>query len=350
MYNEEAFLNKHVPDWRRLEEMCARGSASTRAFSGNELVEFVRLYRQASGDLAYLMTHSSNAEVVVYLNNVVGKSYAVLYRTPTKRFADVVRSSLLAVAQTFRRRVAFFALSVAVFLVGAGYSYTMLSVRPESREYFVSPLEEENFAAWREGRFDPRTAGESTMMSGFYSSNNPRVAIMTVGVSTVSAGTLTTFILWRTGIQMGALSHDMVGVGHIGFLISSIMPHGASELTGMFIAGAAGYVLAWALVFPGRRKRLDAVREAGKDAFTLCMTSVAMMFIAAPIEGFFSFNPAVPQAAKVVFGLVALSAWGLFFFGYGRNADRETARGGAGTGSSAGRSRGALPGSATGPV
>lgn len=350
MYNEEAFLNKHVPDWRRLEELCGRASASIRPLTGNELVEFVRLYRQASGDLAYLMTHSSNSEVVVYLNNIVAKAYAELYRSPTKRIHDIIFSSLLNVAQTFRRRAAFVAFAFLVFLAGTGYSFSMMTVKPETRENFISPEEEENFAAWKEGTFDPRTAGQSTMMSGLYGTNNPRVAIMTVGVSTVSAGTFTTYILWRTGIQLGALAHEMVGVGHLPFLITSIMPHGASELTGMFVAGAAGFVLAWALINPGRKKRIDALRDAGRDAFTLCMTSVAMMFIAAPIEGFFSFNPAIPMWGKVLFGTCALTAWGLFFFGYGRNLDKREAKGVAGTGSGAGRSRGALPGSASGRV
>jgi len=36
------------------------------------------------------------------------------------------------------------------------------------------------------------------------------------------------------------------------------------------------------------------MKAAGKDAIRAPPTGVCMMFIAAPIEGFFSFNPHVP--------------------------------------------------------
>lgn len=350
MYNEEAFLNKHVPDWRRLEEMCARASASIRPLTGREIVDFVRLYRQASGDLAYLMTHSSNSEVVVYLNNIVGKAYAQLYRTPVKRFMDVVTSALLTVAQTFRRRFVFFLAAMTIFLAGGVYSATMMTVKPATREIFVTEQDEENFAQWRSGAFPSRSSGDGVLATSLYIGNNPTVAIKTVAMSTVSVGTLTTFMMWGTGLQIGALAHDMAGVGKLPFLFSSIFPHGASELTGMFVAGAAGFVLAWALIRPGRKTRGQALKEAGKDAFTLAMLSLGMMAIAAPIEGFFSFNPAVPQAAKVVFGVCAVSAWGVFFYGYGRNLDKAEAKAAAGKGSGAGRSRAGAPGSAIGRV
>ncbi len=344
MYNEEAFLNKHVPDWRKLDEMCARTGASFRPLSGKEVVDFVRLYRQASGDLAYLMTHSSNAEVVVYLNNVVGKAYAQLYRTPTKRLGDVIHSSLLTVAQTFRRRFAFIALAFAIFVAGGVYSYTLITVKPETHEKFVPPMFQESFDQWKSGSFPVRSSGMSLGMTGFYITNNPTAAIQTVATSVVSAGVLTTQMMWENGTTMGALTHDMAQVGLVPFLYSSILPHGASELSGIFVAGGAGFVLAWALIRPGRKTRLQSLREAGKDAFTLGMLSLAMMAIAAPIEGFFSFNPAVPQWLKVVFAACAFGAWGTYFYGYGRKYDQPKEA--DGTVPAAGASPKAAPGSA----
>jgi hypothetical protein len=49
------------------------------------------------------------------------------------------------------------------------------------------------------------------------------------------------------------------------------------------------------------------------------------MFIAAPIEGFFSFNPSVPMWAKVAFAALSAVAWGAFWLGYGRETSEPAA-------------------------
>jgi uncharacterized membrane protein SpoIIM required for sporulation len=91
----------------------------------------------------------------------------------------------------------------------------------------------------------------------------------------------------------------------------------------LLVTASGGFVMAWAMIRPGRRRRGDAMRIAGKDALTLMLTGLVMIVIAAPIEGFFSFNPGVPTWAKVAFALCALAAWSAFFVGYGQ--DRELA-------------------------
>ncbi len=45
------------------------------------------------------------------------------------------------------------------------------------------------------------------------------------------------------------------------------------------------------------------------------------MFIAAPIEGFFSFNPTVPGWLKVIVASISALAWALFWIGYGRREE-----------------------------
>jgi uncharacterized membrane protein SpoIIM required for sporulation len=110
----------------------------------------------------------------------------------------------------------------------------------------------------------------------------------------------------------------MAAVGKTWFLWSSILPHGVPELTGIFVSGGAGLVLGWALIHPGRKKRGAALKEAGKDAIVLLLTAYILMFIAAPIEGYFSFNPAVPQEIKFILAIVTAGLWAAFWIGYGR--------------------------------
>ncbi len=317
--HEEIYLEKRINGWRRLQELTVRAERSFRDLSGAEIVEFVRLYRQASGDLAFLITHSSNQDVVTFLNGIVSRAYACLYKSRPKAFRSWVTEGLAVWAQTVRRQA--WAILVATLLFfGAGlWSATMMTVDPPSRSYFVQPGMDELFDHWKKGEFERRNADENLAMAGFYASNNPRVALMTVGIAASTAGLGTIFILWNNGTLIGALSHEMASVGKLGFLYSSIAPHGVSEIGGILIAGAAGLVIGMALIRPGRRTWLDSLKHAGKDAFQMSVIAIIMIFLAAPIEGFFSFNPAVPQAAKVAFALIAFVAWMAFFIGYGRD-------------------------------
>ena len=58
--------------------------------------------------------------------------------------------------------------------------------------------------------------------------------------------------------------------------------------------------------------------EESKVAMVLAFQSVVMVFIAAPFEGYFSFNPAVPQPLKWVVGTIVLAAWLAFWSFYGK--------------------------------
>ncbi|MEQ1935114.1 MAG: stage II sporulation protein M, partial [Fimbriimonadaceae bacterium] len=100
-------------------------------------------------------------------------------------------------------------------------------------------------------------------------------------------------------------------------------PHGVPEIQGIFIAGGAGNVLAWALIFPGQRRRADALRDAAKDGIVLLGGGVILMFLAAPFEGFFSFSPNVPQPVKVVVACIVGGAWIVFYMGVGKNSEPE---------------------------
>jgi len=122
------------------------------------------------------------------------------------------------------------------------------------------------------------------------------------------------------------LAHEMAPVGKLGFLISSIAPHGVPELSGIIVAGSAGLLLGYSLINPGRRRRSDSLKAVGKDAIVLLATSVMLMFIAAPIEAFFSFQPMVPQWVKAVVAIISVCAWAMLWIFYGRPTQEIEAR------------------------
>lgn len=316
--NEVAFVNKREPDWKRLTFLCDRADATIKSLKPEELHEFVRLYRRVSADLALVRTKSTNLQLIDFLNDLTGRAYTTLYRSPRKPFFKAIGDAVALSAQTVRRCRHFVTVSAILFFGSAVLSFFLMKNVPDTREFFVSEQARPLFDSWKEGKFDERGGSESLQMTGFYATNNPMVSIITGAVAASTFGIFTAERLYENGALLGALSYEMNTVGKLGFLWASIMPHGVPELSGIVMAGAAGFVMGWALINPGRRKRGEALKDAGKDAIVLLCTGVVLMFIAAPIEGFFSFNPNVPSVAKVIVVAVELLFWGFFWTGFAK--------------------------------
>jgi len=318
MLNEKVFLGANQDRWTRLNDLVNRAEAGVKHLSPDQLLDLIRLYRQASSDLALLRTDQANIGMTMQLNTLVGRAHAVIYRRPIKRFGEAVKIALLAAADTMRRRKVFVFVSIAIFLLSCTFNWVVLATRPDMRSAIIPPQFEEVFSGWKSGKFEPRDIETDSQMTAFYMGNNPFVAMRMATISAATFGVGTVEELDQNGKLLGALAYEMNSVGKLGYLLASIFPHGASELNGMFVAGAAGLTLGWGLLVPGRRSRAESMREAGKDALVLTCQAILMMLIAAPFEGFFSFNPSVPTPLKVVVGMIVLSAWLTFWSFYGK--------------------------------
>ncbi|HEY0865847.1 MAG TPA: stage II sporulation protein M [Fimbriimonas sp.] len=323
--NEQTFVDRRQTDWVRLTQLCDLADRSPTKLSPDEMREFVRLYRRVSTDLAVARTRTTSLPLVEYLNDIAGRSYAILYRSERKPLRPALRSSIALAAQTVRKLRAFVLASAVLFFGSGLLAYGLMSAVPDTRDFFVPPGAEELFRHWKSGEFKPRGSAEDIMMAGFYASNNPRAAIVTAALGAGTFGIGSLWMLVQNGNMLGALAKEVQSVGNLDFLLSSIAPHGVPELSGIVIAGAAGLLFGWALINPGRRTRGDALRAVGRDGMVLILTSVVLMFIAAPIEAFFSFNPVVPGWLKTSVALLEIGAWAFFWVGYARSPEEATA-------------------------
>ncbi len=316
--NEVAFVKKRESDWTRLTHLCDSADVSVSRLRPEEFHEFIRLYRRASADLATARTRSNNIQLINFLNDIVARAYGILYRSPRRSFGKTIVEALNLSAQTVRKCGLYVLASVLIFTCSGFFSFLMLDWQPQTREVFVPAAIEPEFEKWKSGKFDERNSGESTLMTGFYMSHNPLVSVIGGAIAASTFGLGTVADLYENGAMLGALAHEMRPNGLVGHLFISISPHGITEISGAIISGSAGLVMGLALINPGRRRRGEALKAAGKDALVLLTTGTLMMFIAAPIEGFFSFNPHVPAAAKIVFASCSAIAWALFWVYFGR--------------------------------
>lgn len=325
--NEEAFVRQRESDWRRLTVLIDRASITPRRLSSDELREFINLYRRASDDLSFARTQSTNVPLTEFLNDLVGRAYVTLYRPIRMPFGQALAVALAAFAETVRRlRYAVLA-SLLVFAAGIAFVPVAVGSKPDLRSKLIPEGWSQVFDQWKHGNMEEYSADQAFGATAGYSANNPRVAVITGATAVGTFGIMTTQLLFTNGLLLGALSTELAEVGRVGYLILHVAPHGVTEITGLLFAGAAGYWMAWALIAPGRRTRGESLKAAGKDALIMLAGSFVMMFLAAPIEGFISFNAAVPMPVKIAVTVLSLFAWTTYFVGYGRSGPRAITTG-----------------------
>jgi uncharacterized membrane protein SpoIIM required for sporulation len=318
--NEEALVNRRIADWKRLEELCSRSDLRVGSLNNQEILEFVRLYKRASTDLSLIRTRSANEPLANYLNNLVGRAHGILYKSPQKPFRKALSDMVNNTARTFRRNKAFFWASFLIFFGAAVFAFFLVSKDRSFLTYFTGGMDDV-FDQWKTGKFEQRDFGDSGFMTFFYAGNNPRVSIIAGAVGAGTMGFYSLVMLFQNGAILGALGSEMASVQKLPFLISSIAPHGVPELSGIIFAGAAGLRFGWAILVPGVYSRAESLRRSAKDGVTMIVTGVLLCFIAAPIEGFFSFSPKIPQEVKFGFACATLLGWVFFWSFFGKDSE-----------------------------
>jgi uncharacterized membrane protein SpoIIM required for sporulation len=319
--NEESFVTQRKGEWIRLLELCDQADRSPTDLNKSQLIELLQLYRKASRDLAVARTISTSPSLIRYLNDITAKAYSVVYRQPRESFGKVVSMAVIQSVQTVRRRKYFVLASASLFLGSAVLVLLLCQFSPAMHGYFVPAAMDRVFDQWKNGSFEERSGSQSAFMWTFYASHNPMVAIITGSVGAATFGFASVFMILSNGAVMGSLASEVIPVHRLDYLLSSILPHGVPEITGLLLSGACGLLLGWSLINPGRLTRGQSLRAVGKDAITLLATSMVMMFIAAPIEGFFSFNRHVPGWVKTCVGLTSLTLWLIFWSTFARDKD-----------------------------
>lgn len=317
--NEEAYVARRQEAWDRLRWLADKADSSPGAVTAPELREFVALYRQASSDLAAVRTRSGNEGLVAYLNDLCSRAYSVMYRAPRRPLGTLIGEGVREIART-GRRLAPFALATAIIFFGSGVlAFVLLRMGIVPLSTFVPGGADANMESWKSGAFEARTTDTSFQMTSLYAVNNPLVSIIAASVSVGTGGILSLIMLYTNGVGIGALASEMASVGKLDFLFSSLFPHGVPEISGLLVSGSVALRVGWAILSPGVYSRGESLRRAGKDVGIGILTAVLLMFIAAPIEGFFSFNPNVPGWLKTTVGTFELMFAYLFWTRVGRD-------------------------------
>ncbi len=76
----EQLYESRRADWQRLTNLLAQSEQNLKQLSPADVQELSRLYRAASSDLALAQRDFAHHQVTLYLNGLVARAHAVLYR------------------------------------------------------------------------------------------------------------------------------------------------------------------------------------------------------------------------------------------------------------------------------
>jgi uncharacterized membrane protein SpoIIM required for sporulation/uncharacterized RDD family membrane protein YckC len=157
----------------------------------------------------------------------------------------------------------------------------------------------EHGAAWTD-RIEQEGAFASA--SGEIIVNNVFVGLR-VFVFGLLGGVGTLLGLLSNGVQLGAVLGYALRLDTASTLLRFVAAHGPVEMTMIAVAGAGGLCLGRALLAPGPRTRLRALREEGSRGVRLVTTASLGFAGIGLVEGFLSPGRLFPVGVNVVVGL-----------------------------------------------
>ncbi|MEH2150389.1 stage II sporulation protein M [Nostoc sp.] len=301
--NIQRWIARRELNWQRLDALLRQiEKKGLKSLQAIEIRELASLYRSVAADLARARTQQIGNTLIQSLQSLTTRAYTQIYqgsrRQEWQAILEFYRWGLPSVVQ---KAFVYIAAATALFLLGAlvawWYSWQNPSFMPLIvPESLITKVRDEH-KLWMGSIVGVEPLASSSIMI-----NNLSVSFGAVAGG-MTTGAYTAYLMIFNGLLIGAVG-TLVGQNNLAYPFwAFVLPHGSLELPAIFFAGGAGFLLARAILFPGKYRRGDAVKFYGSQAVQLVFGIVPMLIIAGAIEGFFSPNPSVPDAIKYLAGL-----------------------------------------------
>jgi uncharacterized membrane protein SpoIIM required for sporulation/uncharacterized RDD family membrane protein YckC len=301
-----AIVATNSPRWLAFAAAVAEAQRNGLKSLGETRVrEFATEYRSLSSDLARLRTASRDAEAseMFYLSRLVGAAHNLLYRDRGTTMREASQFVLRDIPREIRRSGGPILLAAVLLFLPATIAAVAVIQQPEVASVFIPA-----------GMLDRAEGGVKRAADGTGYIEDPQVFRPLLASGIIRNNIQVTFVAFAAGITAGigtALALVLNGVsfggviglyqskGILSLLVAFVAPHGVLELTAICIAGGAGFLIAAAILIPGRRTRRRALAENGRRAIVLIAGSTIMLLIAGTIEGLISPIPYWPLEWKL---------------------------------------------------
>lgn len=297
-----SFTARRQADWQALESLIGRADRHLGALGPAEIDHLGALYRRATADLALVRRDEPHAPLALYLNSLVARAHARIYRSAPLSKRAVVDFYRAGFPRLYRRVLPFTSAAFLLFAVPAVVAFVL--VRRDTDVLvllFGSALEPmiqqvERGEMWTEIAPAMRSAAASGILT-----NNIGVTFKAFGGG-ILLGLMTVWVMIQNGLLIGGIFGLLDHHGMAPRLLDFIAGHGPVELSVIFAAGGAGLFMGDAILRPGLRRRVDALSERARDAAMLVLGCAPLLVGAGLIEGFVSPS-GLPTGVKAVVGL-----------------------------------------------
>jgi uncharacterized membrane protein SpoIIM required for sporulation len=312
MTNLDEFVSERTPTWTELEQLVAQGGNTPARLGPDGVLRLGSCYRAVAADLAYARRRFPSDPIVGRLERLTQRGRHAVYNTTGAR--NTVREfATRGYWQRVRERPALLVIAIACLALPtllAGY----WAWRDPGPAGGLVPSRYQSVT-------EPRPAGqdlgesvdEQSDLAATIFTNNIQVTFLAfAGGMLLGLGTL--YVLIQNGILLGAVAGLAIGAGNGRPFFELVVAHGVLELSCIAVAGMAGLRLASAIVDPGTRSRMDALRTEARAAVEIVLGTAVWLVVAGLVEGF--LTPAGKGLTVVLivgFGLGALY-WGLVFW------------------------------------
>ncbi|MFD2111149.1 stage II sporulation protein M [Thiorhodococcus fuscus] len=334
---QQPFESENQAEWddyraliSRLDAPGKRGDAPDRV----SLDAFPRLFRRLSSHYALARRRGYSPGLIEELHDLVRRGHGHLYRRRTRYLTAALGFMAYDFPRTLRRHAALFWLAAALLFL------PMLAMGLQAyqdAEIILSLMDADQVAEIetlydpdnrKPGRAQERQADTDFAMFGFYILNN-----VGIGFRNFAGGLMfglgSAFVLLFNGLHIGAAAGHLTRLDYGGTFWPFVSGHGPYELTAIAISGASGLLLGKALLAPGNRPRLVALRRNAVDAIRLVGGAGLMLLLAAVVEAFWSSGPA-PSVVKYAVGAAGWILVALYLTLAGRGRPRMEAESGDG--------------------
>lgn len=325
---QQQFIEQQRPLWEQFRQLLEQLEQPRNKNKIADPSLLPALYRRLCADYALAHHRRYSTPLVDELHALVQRGHRLLYQRKSLWLWRAMLFFWEGFPNALRRHSRAFWLAAAMLYLPAlvmgitcyedgDFIYSVYdSQEVASYEYMYDPANETI------GRQEERASDSNIAMFGYYIEHNISIGFrafaggMFVGIGTVVA-------MLFNGVAIGSVAGHVSQLGFTGTFWPFVAGHSAFELTAICISGAAGLLLAYALVAPGRRTRSEALQLAAREAVTLMIGATLFLVAAAFIEAFWSSSRAIEPSVKYIVSALLWSVV-ILYLGFAGRQRRAT--------------------------
>ena len=294
---EALFIKKNRDRWQTITE-------DQNKHPDEQADDFVQLVE----DLGYSKTFYPQSRITQYLNSEASKKYLRIYenqRESSNRFVSFFKYKLpLTIAKHHRVLLISFCLFVVFVAIGFFSAKNEQTFVREILGNSYVDMTEKNIS---EGKpFKVYSYGNEALSFLQIFVNNITVALKEFAGG-ILLGIPTILSLVYNAIMVGTFEYLFYEHGIISDSMLTILIHGTLELFSIVVASTAGLVMATSWLFPGNKKRIEALKSGAKDGLIIALSGFPTLLMAAFFEGFVTRHTDMPLWLKLLIIISSLS-------------------------------------------